>query len=141
MSTLDDQTVEDLRAQASIAATAAYARYSRFRVGAALLCRDGTVVVGCNVESASYGLSMCAERNALFAAVATGQVPRRDLWAIAVAFPDAKPTAPVSDRLPCGACRQVLHELLGPDGLVVVDGAKTYRVSELIPDGFTFQPP
>ena len=90
-----------LIAAARAARDAAYAPYSKFRVGAALLCRDGTIVTGCNVENASYGLSMCAERTAIFAAVASG---RSAFEAIAIAGP-AEALTP-----PCGACRQVLAE-------------------------------
>jgi cytidine deaminase len=137
---IDDQLLEDLLVSARAAAASAYAPYSRFPVGAAVLCADGSVVAGGNVENASYGLSMCAERTALFAALAGGRLPVRDLVAVAVSCPAAPADGPVSDRLPCGACRQVLHELLGPDGIVVVDGGHRFRVAELIPDAFTFRP-
>lgn len=90
-----------LIAAARDARASAYAPYSHFSVGAALLCSDGTIVIGCNVENASYGLSMCAERTAVFSAVAGG---RRSFEAIAVAGPPGKATPP------CGACRQVLVE-------------------------------
>ncbi|HTK31225.1 MAG TPA: cytidine deaminase [Candidatus Saccharimonadaceae bacterium] len=79
----------------------AYAPYSNFPVGAALLTKDGTVVHGCNVENASYGLSVCAERNAIWNAVSTG---RREFTAIAITAREGH-GAP-----PCGSCRQVLHE-------------------------------
>ena len=79
----------------------AYAPYSKFRVGAAVLAADGRVFVGCNVENLSYGLSICAERVAIGSAVAAGT---RDLLAIAVV---AETTVPIS---PCGACRQVMTE-------------------------------
>jgi cytidine deaminase len=134
----DATTLQDLLAAAHKAASVAYAPYSHFHVGAAVLCVDGEVVTGCNVENASYGLSMCAERNALFAAVVGGRRPGRDFVAVAVSCPDAPADAPVSDRLPCGACRQVLHEMLGPDGIVIVDGGQQHRVAELIPGAFTF---
>jgi cytidine deaminase len=96
----DDELMDAARA----ARAHAYAPYSAFPVGAALLCADGSVVAGCNVENASYGLSMCAERTAIFAAVASGH---RRFEAIAVAGPDDATTPP------CGACRQVLSEF-GP---------------------------
>jgi cytidine deaminase len=86
---------------ADLAREAAYAPYSRFPVGAALLTRGGRVLHGCNVENSSFGLSMCAERTALLKAVSEGE---RDFVAVAItAGPGAVPT-------PCGACRQVLHE-------------------------------
>lgn len=80
----------------------AYCRYSGFQVGAALLAKDGRVITACNVENASYGLTMCAERNAIFTAVSEGYRPG-DFEAIAIA-------ASESDFSPCGACRQVISE-------------------------------
>jgi cytidine deaminase len=97
MSADDDALVAAARA----ARAHAYAPFSEFAVGAALRCVDGTVVTGCNVENASYGLSICAERSAVFAAVAGG---RRTFSAIAIAGPDDAVTPP------CGACRQVLAQ-------------------------------
>ncbi len=80
---------------------AAYAPYSEFQVGAALLCDDGKIITGCNVENLSYGLTICAERNAIFAAVAAGQ---QKFAAIAIAADTEKAISP------CGACRQVMCE-------------------------------
>ncbi len=119
-----------LMARAERARTLAYAPYSRFRVGAALLTDDGRVIVAANVENASFGLSMCAERNAVFKAVSEGA---RGVVAVAVT---AGPTRAAS---PCGACRQVLFEF-GPDiavywrhkGGAVVES----RVRDLLPHGF-----
>lgn len=106
----------------------AYAPYSGFRVGAALLTRSGRVFTGANVENASYGLSVCAERVAAFKAVAEGE---REFEAIAVATGNGV--------LPCGACRQVLNEF-GPDMRVIVADAegntRTYRLRDLLPGGF-----
>ncbi len=89
------------------AAEQSYSPYSRFRVGAALLCEDGTVIQGTNIENRSYGLTICAERNALGTAVSQG---RRRFSALAVSCPDAESPVP-----PCGACRQSLSEFLPPD--------------------------
>jgi cytidine deaminase len=91
-----------LVARAFEAARASYSPYSRFAVGAALLCADGTVVTGTNVENRSYGLTICAERSAIVAAVSQG---RRRFSALAIACPTGE--GPVG---PCGACRQVVSE-------------------------------
>ncbi|MDD2762598.1 MAG: cytidine deaminase [Opitutaceae bacterium] len=98
-----------LAAAARRVAQAAYAPYSKFRVGAAVLAGSGRIYTGCNVENASYGLSICAERAAVFKAVAAGE---RTIAALAVRTPTRKPTPP------CGACRQVLHEF-GPAMTVI----------------------
>jgi len=95
-----------LIARARDAAVFSYSPYSGFPVGAALLCADGTVVLGTNVENRSFGLANCAERSALFAAVSQG---KKEFTAIAIACP--KSDVPVS---PCGACRQALSELCPP---------------------------
>jgi cytidine deaminase len=112
------------------AARRAYAPYSRFAVGAAVLSADGRIHTGANVENASFGLSICAERNAIFRAVADGA---RTIDAIVVYTPTADATPP------CGACRQVLAEF-GADALIVCcsDGAadRRYRVAELLPQAF-----
>ena len=103
--------IADLFARAFEASHTSYSPYSHFRVGAALLCADGTVVTGTNVENRSFGLTTCAERNAVAAAVHGGL---REFTMIAVATPDSD--YPVS---PCGACRQVLSEFMAPGAAVV----------------------
>jgi cytidine deaminase len=103
--------IDGLFALAMEASHASYSPYSRFRVGAALLCADGSVVTGTNVENRSFGLAICAERSALTAAVSAG---KRKFSMIVIATPDAE--YPVS---PCGACRQVLSEFMAPDTPVV----------------------
>ena len=103
---------QDLILKAREAATRAYAPYSQFRVGAAVEDASGNVYVGCNVENASYGLTVCAERIAIFAALAAGA--QRPFAAIAVACLDGECS-------PCGACRQVISEHLRPDAPVDVD--------------------
>jgi cytidine deaminase len=129
----DDAAIDALCQAALQAATRAYAPYSRFQVGAALLCEDGRVVEGCNVENASYGLCICAERTAIAAAVAQG---RRRFPAIAVATSSSPPSSP------CGMCRQVLVEFLAPgqDTDVVLVNAAGERITTtaraLLPGGF-----
>ena len=100
-------TPEELLGHAREAARFSYSPYSHFPVGAALCCADGTIVTGANVENRSFGLSNCAERSALFAAVSQG---RKTFLAIAVSTPASEtPTSP------CGACRQALSEFCPPD--------------------------
>ncbi len=108
----------------------AYAPYSGFAVGAALLAKDGRIFTGCNVENASYGLTVCAERVALFKAVSEGA---QEFVALAVACGE-------SPCAPCGACRQVLHEF-APNLLVIMADARgellsKKKLSELLPCGF-----
>lgn len=116
------------------AAERAYAPYSKFRVGAVAEASDGTVYPGCNVENASYGLTVCAERVALFSAVAAGH---RNVARLAVSCIDASPELGANGLMPCGACRQVMAELMGLDGVVLVDGVGEMRVSKLLPNAFT----
>jgi cytidine deaminase len=107
----------------------AYAPYSGFRVGAAVLAEDGSVYVGCNVESASLGLTVCAERAAVAAAVAGGATRLR---AVAVASEAEAPVAP------CGACRQVLAEF-GPEMMVVSEAGgrrEQWPLQRLLPEPF-----
>ena len=98
-------------------------------------CADGSVVSGCNVENASYGLSMCAERVALFAAISQGKQP----MTLAVSCVDAQDDAPLSSRMPCGACRQVMQELLPPGAEIQIDGIGNRRIQDLLPDSFQLQ--
>ncbi|MHB0868402.1 MAG: cytidine deaminase [Chloroflexota bacterium] len=127
---LDATTIERLREAAQAAAERAYAPYSGFKVGAALLTEGGEIFSGCNVENASYSLTICAERNALFRSVAGGH---RRVIAVAVYTPTVDPTPP------CGACRQVLSEF-GPEAEVLCfsaeGGVLRARLSELLPHSF-----
>ena len=115
----------------------AYAPYSKFLVGAAVLSKDGRVFHGCNVENASYGLCNCAERTALFAAVAAGCRPG-DFAAIAVTGDTDGPIAP------CGACRQVMLELGGPTLKVLLTNCKgdvrSTTAGAQLPDAFYLTP-
>lgn len=109
----------------------AYAPYSKFHVGAAVLTKNGQVFSGCNVENASYGMTNCAERTAIFSAVAQ-LGPRLEVTAVAVANDQGVPCSP------CGACRQVIYEF-GPDAIVFFHGAegeKQAHITELLPEGF-----
>jgi len=125
--------LDALMAAARAVSLHAHAPYSRFRVGAAVLAEDGRVFVGCNVENASYGLALCAERTALAAAIAAGA---RRFLAIAVTCPDADPHAGPQGRSPCGACRQWMLEL-APDAIVCLDGVPgQHPVRSLLPMGF-----
>lgn len=126
-------TPEALCSLAQKAAQNAYAPYSNFTVGAAVLADSGAVYTGCNVENASYGLTVCAERVALFNAIAAGE---RRIKAIALSAPQAV--------LPCGACRQVLAEFCDASTPVSITDHKgsemnTTTLGELFPAPFTFQ--
>jgi cytidine deaminase len=123
-------TDEELVSLASQARAQAYAPYSRFAVGAALLTRSGTVYTGANVENASYGLSVCAERVAVWKAVSQGE---RDFVALAVVT--------ANGVTPCGACRQVLAEFAQPDLRILVADEHGHReehtLAQLLPEAFT----
>jgi len=109
----------------------AYAPYSRFPVGAALQTAGGKIFTGCNIENVSFGLTVCAERVAVFTAVAAGQ---KELAALALVADTPEPP------MPCGACRQVLHEF-NPALWIVCSGLngkkRIFRLSELLPEAFT----
>jgi len=115
----------------------AYAPYSNFQVGAAVLTRDGRVFAGCNVENAAYGLSNCAERTALFSAIAAGCKPG-EITHLAVIADTDKPVAP------CGACRQVMFELGGAELAVLQVNLRgdTERTTagDLLPGAFELTP-
>ena len=125
---------DELVAAARGAASRAYAPYSNFAVGAALLFDDGEIVTGCNVENASYGLALCAETVAVGKAMADGR--RGGLAMVAVAGPGEAPVTP------CGRCRQVLNELAalgGTDPMVLCVGpgeVRRLRLSQLLPAAF-----
>jgi|SRR5579875_730010 len=125
-------TAGDLMEAALAAAANAYAPYSKFRVGAALLFDDGLVVTGCNVENMSFSLTSCAERNALFRAICEHGAKRK-IRAVAVANLNAQPSPP------CGACRQVLSEFVASDAMVSfpgLEGLETLPFRELLPFQF-----
>jgi cytidine deaminase len=131
--TLDPSQAADLQQRAVTVAHHAYAPYSNFRVGAALLLTDGTIVTGCNVENASYRLTVCAEQAAIASAVGL-HGPKIRIRAIAVA--NLNDTA----SQPCGACRQTIHEFSAPDTIVFFPGEKgavaEATIAELLPAAF-----
>lgn len=125
---------ELLLEHARAAALKARVPHSRFRVGAAVLCADGTIVHGCNIESDSFGLTCCAERTGLFAATAAGH---RVFVALAVTCLDGDAAGDPRSVMPCGACRQVIAEFMPADAPVFVDGVDTFTPASLLPLSFT----
>ena len=130
-----EEALQALKPAAIVACENAHAIYSQFPVGAALLASEGTVFAGCNVENASFGLTICAERNALAQAVASGVRPGQVEYLLIYTPGDTAHT-------PCGACRQVMHELLSSEAVVIscCDGhaVRSWNMSNLIPDPFEF---
>jgi cytidine deaminase len=133
-------TVDELIAAARTGREHAYAPFSNFRVGAALETNDGRVVIGCNVENATYGLTICAERVAVVKAISDG-VPPRSFRRIAIVADTAQPTPP------CGACRQILWEFAGDVEVILANLTQEtgrFRLGELLPvpfDGRFLTPP
>ena len=124
---------EELKKKAKEAAANAYAPYSKFRVGCALLTKSGNLYTGCNVENSSYGLTICAERNAIASAVAAeGSI---EIAELVVYTPTATPTPP------CGACRQVIHEFGNPEIISTCDGPNEdlTTASALLPNAFNLE--
>jgi cytidine deaminase len=130
MATVTDSTLEKMVLRAKEISKRAYCPYSKFPVGAVVLANTGDLFEGCNVENASYGLTICAERNAIFHMAAMGQLK---IAAVVIYTPTPKPSAP------CGACRQVINEF-GPDAVVmsVCDASDVLKksLSVLLPDAF-----
>ena len=129
---MEKSLLEKLAGMAIEASAKAYAPYSKFKVGAALLADDGRIFTGCNVENASYGLTNCAERTAVFKGVSEGATR---FTALAVAGGEGEVA------VPCGACRQVLAEFLPPEApvrCVTLDGAvvRDFTVGALLPGTF-----
>ena len=130
----DDRSDDALCARARDAQRRSYAPYSRFPVGAALRMAGGEIFDGANIENASYGLAICAERTAMFAAVLAGA---RSLEAVSVCSDASPPSSP------CGACRQVLHEFAPDPAAVTVIAInprgerRSWTLAELLPDGFS----
>lgn len=128
-------TYEKLCELAKEAMTHSYSPYSGFKVGAALLCKDGTVYTGCNIENASYTPTICAERTAIFKAVHDG---RRDFVAIAVC--GGKDGVITGQFPPCGVCRQVMREFCGDDFKILMvnpEGYEEVTLAQLLPYSFS----
>ena len=128
--------VEELLPRARVSSERAYSPYSKVKVGAVVVGADGSVFSGCNVENASYGLTQCAERNALAAAIDAGQKPgtMKTLLVYSNEFHALSP---------CGACRQVICEILAEDAVVIScsdnDDPKAWSITQLLPDPFTLE--
>ena len=120
-----------LLASAREALKYAYAPYSEFKVGAAVLTKDGRIYLGANIENASYGLAVCAERTAIFHALVNGA---RQIKSLAVTT-QAIPKSP-GNGMPCGACRQVMAEFMEPTGKVIIDNVGIFSLAELLPEPF-----
>ena len=133
---MDNLPIKELIQTALDARKNAYAPYSHYQVGAALLSSDGTIYSGCNIENASYGATNCAERTAFFSAVSEG---KRDFLAIAIT--GGREGEEISDyAVPCGICRQIMQEFCGDDFQVIVakstEDFRQYPFSEILPFGF-----
>lgn len=138
---LSEREEQELIREALKAREKAYAPYSGFGVGAALLTKEGKIYLGCNIENSSYGATNCAERTAIFKAVSEGE---KDFKAIAiVGFPiNSEQGSPFPDyAYPCGICRQVMSEFCSEDFLVLVAKNEgdylSFRLQELIPHSFS----
>ena len=133
---MDNLPIKELIQTALDARKNAYAPYSHYQVGAALLSSDGTIYSGCNIENASYGATNCAERTAFFSAVSEG---KRDFLAIAIA--GGLEGEEITDyAVPCGICRQIMQEFCGDDFQVIVakstENFRQYPFFEILPFGF-----
>ncbi|HVJ06334.1 MAG TPA: cytidine deaminase [Candidatus Saccharimonadales bacterium] len=131
---LTEQQTKQLLQSAGLAMERAYAPFSKFHVGAAILTQSGEIFTGCNVENSSFGLTNCAERTAIFTAVAAGALnAERELLAVAVVNREGVPCSP------CGACRQVIFEF-GPEAVVIYRASSGEMAQtlakDLLPEGF-----
>lgn len=133
MNTPPKSLEKTLIAAAQAAKEHSYSPYSNFPVGAAVLLEDGQVFTGTNIENASYGLTCCAERVALFSArtASTAKVT-----GLAISIGRVGIDLPKESLVPCGACRQVMSEFLAPETPVYVDGNRTFTMGELLPHSF-----
>lgn len=126
-----DMDYKELLEKAKEASEKAYAPFSKFKVGSCVLSKSQKVYCGCNVENSSFGLTICAERNALTTAVAQGE---REFLAIAIYSPEQQ------NCTPCGACRQFIYEFQKDYDIDIIvevqEGYRVYKMSELLPEGF-----
>ena len=124
---------EELMQKAKDVSGKSYCPYSKFAVGACVMCEDGSVYTGCNFENSSFGMTICAERNAIGSAVADG---KRKIKAVAIYSPNQ------DNCVPCGACRQVMHEFCDNDNEVDIilengNDLKIYTLAQLLPESFS----
>jgi len=123
---------EEMIQLAEEASNKAYAPYSKFAVGACVLTENDKIYTGCNFENSSYGLAICAERNAVGTAISDGE---RKIKAIAIYSPN------MDNCTPCGACRQVLNEFKSNNGIDIIvkinNNIKVYTIDELLPESFS----
>lgn len=131
---LDQVVAHRLLDEARSVARQAYAPYSGFRVGAAVLGQSGAIYRGANVENGSLGLCLCAERVALATAIANGE---RVIVAVAIACVDAAQDSPLEQRMPCGACRQWMQELAPNAEIFILGEQRSFRASDLLPMAFS----
>jgi len=133
MKQLDPEQKRGLLLAARSAAKAAYCPYSKFRVGASVLGDDGSMYTGCNIENDSFGLTICAERVAVFKAISAGA---KKIVALAISFPDAPSGAPEEMKMPCGACRQVMAQFAEADLALLIDQAGELSLGDVLPRPF-----
>ena len=130
-----EESFASLKEMAMVACRNSYSPYSKFSVGAAVMSDDGRAFAGCNVENASYGMTQCAERNAVGAAISAGCIAG-NLVALVIYTPGD------TAHSPCGACRQVMHELMAADSRVISccdnDEFRVWARHEYLPDAFIF---
>ena len=132
---MDEKQIRELIETAAAQRRYSYAPYSEYRVGAALLCKDGRIFTGCNIENAAYGPTMCAERTAIFKAVSENV---RDFEAISVV--GGRGETPSDYSVPCGVCRQVMAEFCRPSFRIIVakdpEHYDLYTLEDLLPQSF-----
>lgn len=127
-------TESDLMRKAREARKKSYSPYSNFAVGAAVEMESGRVFTGTNIENCSYGLTICAERVAIFNAISNGEV---NIKRLAIS---CKSSENFSELMPCGACRQVISEFSTPETEIIVDGVDTFKLDQLLPNAFKITP-